>query len=59
MGAPFNSIFSWLIKKRVHQIDLFKKHPFEVQDELLFSLLEGAAQTEFGKRQSFSNIKYI
>ncbi|MCB9188928.1 MAG: GH3 auxin-responsive promoter family protein [Flavobacteriales bacterium] len=57
MGAPFNSIFSWLIKKRVHQIELFKKHPFEVQQELLSSLLSSAADTEFGKSNSFSAIR--
>lgn len=57
MAAPFNSIFSWLIKKRVHQIDLFKKHPFEVQRELLSSLLSSASETEFGKRHLFSRLQ--
>lgn len=57
MGAPFNSIFSWLIKKRVHQIDLFKKHPIEVQQELLLSLTQEAKDTEFGKNHSFGSIK--
>ncbi len=57
MGAPFNSIFSWLIKKRVHQIDLFKKHPVEVQNELLLSLTKDASQTEFGSKYNFSKIK--
>lgn len=59
MGAPFNSIFSWLIKKRVHQIELFKKHPFEVQNELLTTLLESATDTEFGKKFSFSSINTV
>ena len=57
MGVPFNSIFSWLIKKRVHQIDLFKKHPFEVQDELLLQLVSDASKTEFGLKHSFSKVK--
>lgn len=57
MGAPFNSIFSWLIKKRVHQIELFKKHPFEVQQELLSNLVMTAAETQFGKSKSFGSIR--
>lgn len=59
MGAPFNSIFSWLIKKRVHQIELFKKHPAEVQQELLSGLLTQSSQTAFGSKYSFSRIKSI
>lgn len=57
MGAPFNSIFSWLIKKRVHQIDLFKKHPLEVQQEVLQQLLSQASNTEFGRSTSMANIR--
>lgn len=56
MGAPFNSIFSWLIKKRVHQIELFKKHPSEVQNELLLSLVDSASSTEFGLSKNFDKI---
>lgn len=59
MGAPFNSIFSWLIKKRVHQIDLFKKHPVEVQNELFFNLIASGKNTEFGIKHQFSAIKSI
>jgi hypothetical protein len=57
MGAPFNSIFSWLIKKRVHQIELFKKHPYEVQQELLSNLVHTASDTEYGKLHGFGKIK--
>lgn len=53
---PFNSIFSWIIKKRIHQIDLFKKYPFEVQDEVFQSLIEKGANTEYGKKYNFSSI---
>lgn len=59
MGAPFNSIFSWIIKKRVHQIDLFKKHPFEVQREVLQQLISSAENTEFGKSHSFNSVKDV
>ena len=34
-----NSIASWFLKKRFHQIELFLKYPNEVQNELLFNLL--------------------
>ena len=37
---PFNSIFSWIIKKRIHQIDLFKKYPLDVQNEVFQTLIE-------------------
>mgnify|MGYP000335693606 CR=1 FL=1 len=56
IGKPFNSIFSWIIKKRIHQIDLFKKHPLEVQNELLEVLVFKARNTEFGERYRFKSI---
>ena len=59
IGAPFNSIFSWYIKKRIHQIELFKKYPFEVQQETLFKLLKSAKDTEFGKLYDFKSIDSI
>jgi hypothetical protein len=56
LGSPLNTIFSWLIKKRIHQIDLFVKFPLEVQHELLLDLVNKAAATEFGKQHNFSSI---
>ncbi|NNE32654.1 MAG: GH3 auxin-responsive promoter family protein [Winogradskyella sp.] len=52
-----NSIASWFLKKRFHQIELFLKYPNEVQNELLFSLLKIAKDTEVGKQYDFSSIK--
>lgn len=52
-----NSIASWFLKKRFHQIDLFLKYPNEVQEELLLGLIETAKDTEFGKQHGFSSIK--
>jgi len=54
---PFNSIFAWMMKKRIHQIDLFRKYPNEVQHELLEVFLEQGARTEYGKKHSFSELK--
>ncbi|MBO2543011.1 GH3 auxin-responsive promoter family protein [Salegentibacter sp. BDJ18] len=52
-----NSIASWFLKKRIHQMELFIKYPHEVQDELLRHLLSKAKNTEIGKKYGFSEIK--
>ena len=58
MSIPlFNSIASWILKKRIHQIELFIKYPHEVQEELLHNLLSKAHQTEIGMRYGFESIK--
>ena len=51
-----NSIASWLMKKRMHQIDLFMKYPTDVQDEWLLRLIKSGAETEFGKKHGFNSI---
>lgn len=58
MTFPFiNSIISWFLKKRKHQVELFLKYPIDVQNELLLKLVSAAKNTEFGKQQDFSSIK--
>jgi hypothetical protein len=58
MALPFvNSIISWFLKKRVHQIKLFLKYPIDVQEELLLKLVATAKRTEFGEEHHFSSIK--
>ena len=52
-----NSIISWFLKKRKHQIELFLKYPKDVQNELLLKLIQTAKQTSFGKEHHFSSIK--
>jgi hypothetical protein len=51
----FNSIASWLLKKRYHQIELFLKYPEEVQDEVLHQLLSFAEDTEIGRKYDFES----
>ncbi len=51
-----NSIASWILKKRLHQIELFLKYPNEVQQELLFNLLQKAKSTEIGRACDFATI---
>ncbi len=55
----FNSIFSWVMKKRMHQIDLFLKYPIEVQEELFQKLIQTASKTQFGKDHDFSSINSL
>lgn len=53
---PFNSIFAWMMKKRIHQIDLFRKYPLDVQEELFHQILSNSAQTEWGRQYHFAEI---
>jgi len=52
-----NSIISWFLKKRKHQIELFLKYPEDVQNELLLKLLNKAKNTKLGKEKEFASIK--
>jgi hypothetical protein len=54
--AFINSVIAWLMKKRIHQIELFKKYPHEVQTELLRKLISTARNTEWGRRYDFKSI---
>jgi hypothetical protein len=51
-----NSFLTWVMKKRIHQIELFMKYPNEVQDELLKKLVAYAKETEFGQKYSFEDL---
>ncbi|MQP51774.1 MULTISPECIES: GH3 auxin-responsive promoter family protein [unclassified Flavobacterium] len=52
-----NSFATWILKKRIHQMELFLKYPHEVQEELLFSLIKSAENTQIGKKYDFSSMK--
>ena len=52
----FNTVVSWFLKKRKHQMELFLKYPIDVQQELLVRLLGIAQNTEFGKAYEFKSI---
>jgi hypothetical protein len=54
-----NSIISWVNVKRLHQIELFKKYPFDVQQEVFFKLVEQATRTTWGVQYGFDNITSI
>lgn len=54
--AIVNSIFTWYMKKRIHQIELFMKYPLDVQDEWLHTLISSAENTEWGKLYDYRSI---
>ncbi len=53
----FNTVLSWILKKRKYQVDMFLQHPVEVQNEVLYELLSEARHTYFGKKHGFEDIK--
>ncbi|MBK7269921.1 MAG: GH3 auxin-responsive promoter family protein [Flavobacteriales bacterium] len=53
---PFNALFSYLIKKRLQQIALFRDHPHEAQLEVFHQLINTARFTEWGRQYDFSSI---
>ena len=52
-----NSVVSWFLKKRIHDMELFIKHPQELQDNVLQDLIYFARNTEYGKKYGFKDIK--
>lgn len=54
---PVNALFSYLIKKRLQQIDLFREHPHMAQLEAFHALVQAAQYTEWGRKYGYSDIK--
>ena len=52
----FNSILSWLTVKRLQEINWYKLYPQEIQNEVLFQLIQEAENTEWGKTYNFETI---
>jgi hypothetical protein len=51
------SLINWFNVKRLHQIELFQKYPFEVQRETLQKLLAKASNTEWGLKYNYATIE--
>jgi hypothetical protein len=51
-----NSIFTWIMKKRIHQIELFIKYPHDVQEEWFHNLISTAQHTEWGRKYRYDSI---
>ncbi|MEI6142139.1 MAG: GH3 auxin-responsive promoter family protein, partial [Mariniphaga sp.] len=54
--ALLNSVLSWLMKKRIHQIELFMKYPNEVQLDWFKKLIYSAKDTEWGTKYDYKSI---
>ncbi len=54
-----NSIASWWMKKRMHQIELFMKYPDDVQNESLRKLIVSGKDTEWGRGYDYKNISSL
>jgi hypothetical protein len=54
-----NSVATWILKKRIHQMELFLKYPHEVQEELLFNLIKASENTQIGRKYDFSSMKKL
>ncbi len=57
--AILNSIMSWLMKQRIHQIELFVKYPHEVQQDWFGKLVEAAKSTEWGQSFDYRSIRTV
>lgn len=54
-----NSVITWINIKRIYQIQLYREHPHEIQNETLFSLINNAKRTEWGKMYNFAEISSV
>ncbi len=54
-----NSVINWLNYKRITQIDLYSRYPREIQEEVLFGLIDVARNTEFGRQYQFDSITSV
>ncbi|MDP3445775.1 MAG: GH3 auxin-responsive promoter family protein, partial [Ignavibacteria bacterium] len=54
--AIISTVLSWLMKKRMHQIELFMKYPHEVQDEWFKRLINQGKNTKWGRLYDYNSI---
>src|SRR5436190_12601538 len=54
-----NSILSWWMKKRMHQVELFIKYPYEVQEDTRMRMIQFAKNTEWGKTYDYTTIRSL
>lgn len=52
-----NNVLSWIIKKRISQIELFMEYPYDVQNAWLSNLINTARDTEWGRKYDFKSIE--
>lgn len=54
-----NSVMTWVIKKRIHQMEAFIRHPMEAQFHWFHKLVQTARDTEYGSKYGFETITSI
>lgn len=57
--ALINTLVSWLMNKRIHQIELFIKYPHDVQAEWFRRLIAQGKYTEWGRDYDYKSIRTI
>ena len=51
-----NTVASWMLKKRIHQIELFEKYPLDVQNEELKKLIQFQKTQNLVSNMSFHQL---
>src|SRR5690606_28765539 len=51
-----NSLLTWIMKKRIHQIELLMKYTHNVQEEWYPSLISRTEAKEWGKKYDYNSI---
>ena len=54
--ALFNSVLTWIMKQRIHQIELFMKYPTEIQNDCFQWLISSAKNTVWGEKYGYNSI---
>ena len=54
-----NSVIKWINIKRNYQIQYYREFPIEIQNEILFSLLHDAKNTQWGVEHHFNEIRSL
>lgn len=57
--AIFDSIMNWVMKKRIHEVELFMKYPIDVQRDLFETLITTAERTEWGEKYDYKSIRSV
>ncbi|RLD65695.1 MAG: hypothetical protein DRI84_06275 [Bacteroidetes bacterium] len=57
--AIISSIASWFLKKRIHEIELYKKYPHNVQRDCFENLIHTAEDTEWGLIYNYAEMKTV
>lgn len=57
--ALISSIASWFLKKRIHEIELYKKYPHNVQQDCFENLIHTSENTDWGRKFKFSELKTV